>query len=417
MNWTLGSDLTGERLGSWRVEERIDSTGGRSEVYRAERMEGGFRQTVAVKVLRPGVPAEELENEREHLDRLKGSAFFPTVFYQGVTPDGRPYLVMEYIRGQDLRSFADSLGMTIQERLELFNRLCVAAEYMHSRSVFHLDLKPSNVMVTPEGAVKVIDFGTARGQRLDGTAGRARLDDPITREYTSPEQINPDSLLTMAADVYALGSLLYRLLTGRTPLQLSERPPEEHMEAIRTEIPLKASEAAQREAARDPRIAIWRQTESKSLSGILRGDLDSILTGALRKDPAHRYETVNKLHTDIMRFLNGERPLMKADGLGYRAVQATRSRPAWAAAIGLVLVSFYARLIIYKGGEIMYEDAGRSWSILHEPMQQAIDGWRRNLRPLAASEPRYRDELRELDRLIGDVEALAPPSSTGGGAK
>ncbi|MDX1983059.1 MAG: serine/threonine-protein kinase [Bryobacteraceae bacterium] len=402
-----GSELTGRRIGSWRVEERI-GRGASGEVYRAARVEGGYNQTVAVKVLRTGVSPAELENERQQLEALSGSSYFPQLYSSGTLDDGRQYLVMEFVRGEPLDRHADEFALDTPARIRLFLQLCRAIEQMHGAGISHFDLKPAHVLVTEHGGVKVIDFGLARKLRPEGAEDIAGAGDPVTLEFTSPEQVTPGAPLTMASDVYSLGAILYLLLTHRTPLQLAERPAGERIRAIQEAAPVKASDAVMLPAPE--RVIRLRPASPSVLRSQIRGGLDLILSVALHKDMARRYRTVPNLREDLERFLDNKRPLAKSDGFAYRAVQVTRSQPAWAAAVGLVLLSFYAKAVVEVFGSGMRERAAVSWSELHVPVQETARRWKADLRPVAASNPDFLQELRRLDHLLANVESLSPPS-------
>jgi len=193
----------------------------------------------------------------------------------GLTTDGAPYLVMEYVEGEDLLAHCARREMGLQDRLGLFVRVCDAVSYAHRHLVVHRDLKPSNILVTPEGEPKLLDFGLAKLTKpwSDSGAPAATVTSLrwMTPEYASPEQVEGRHATTVS-DVYALGVVLYELLTGRSPYRLRSRTPQEVVEAVRTTDPERPSQAGDDEKVRRR----------------LRGDLDTILLTALRKEPARR---------------------------------------------------------------------------------------------------------------------------------
>jgi serine/threonine-protein kinase len=291
-----------------------------SVVYRAERFQP-FAQTVAIKVLQRDAPAADLlarfDAERRILASLDHHGIV-RILDGGVTEDGRPFLAMEHIAGERIDAWCDRGRLTVSERLTFFREVLDAVSYAHRALVVHRDLKPSNILVTETGEVRLLDFGIARILEPDADAaatltGRGAL----TPEYASPEQIRGERVTT-SSDVYALGVLLYELLTGRRPYALESPTPWalEHA-ALETE-PERPSDAVARVAATDPdlspeRIAIARSTEPARLRSTLDGDLDAIILKALRKEPDARYASVDAFAEDIDRYL-GSLPVLARRG-------------------------------------------------------------------------------------------------------
>jgi len=206
------ADRVGRRIGVYQIVEEI-GRGGMGEVYRAVRADGQFDKKVAIKLVRIGLDTAAVLERFRHARLYDG----------GTTEDGVPYLVMELIEGTPIDQYCDEHGLAVRERLLLFTQVCAAVQYAHQRLVIHRDIKPGNILVTAEGVPKLLDFGIAK--ILDPSAGaETTLLRPMTPEYASPEQIRGDPITT-ATDVYSLGVVLYRLLTGRSPYPGDTRTP------------------------------------------------------------------------------------------------------------------------------------------------------------------------------------------------
>lgn len=320
-------DLADRRIGPWRVV-RVVARGGMSVVYLGERADGKFDQQVAVKVMHWTGGARAMERfrlEQQTLARLAHPAI-TRIFDSGVTEDGLPYFVMEYVDGAPITRAAARRGLDLRERLRLFVRLCGAVHGAHQRLVVHRDLKPDNVLMTRDGHVKVLDFGIAKW--LTGEEDTAALtrhgESLLTPQYASPEQFL-DQPVTTATDVYALGLLLYELLAGRPPYELAGKTLTEQRRLVCEQEPQRLSASADDAHTR-------RQ---------LHGDLDTICAKALQKDPARRYDSAAALADDLRRHLDGLPVLAAPDSAAYRASRFVRRHRvsvtvAALAALGLV---------------------------------------------------------------------------------
>jgi eukaryotic-like serine/threonine-protein kinase len=301
----------GERLGAYRLVRRIGS-GGMGDVYLGERADGAFEKQVAIKVLRDGLVGEHavlrFERERQILARLD-HANLAKMFDGGVTAQGLPYFVMELVDGLPLTDYCDAHELGVRQRVALMRSVCQVVHHVHQRGVIHRDLKPRNILVTPEGQIKLVDFGIAKlvDPRADAapdetvTAMRA-----MTPLYSSPEQVRGQPI-GPASDVYALGVVLCRLLAGRSPydLETTTAASFELARAICDEEPLRLSEAAAgQEGAMPPRL--------------LRGDLDAVVAKALRKDPAARYHSAEQMADDLFRHLERLPVAARRGATGYR---------------------------------------------------------------------------------------------------
>ncbi|MEO8672979.1 MAG: serine/threonine-protein kinase [Tahibacter sp.] len=339
--------LAGQRVGAFRLLREI-GRGGMGTVWLAERIEGGFVQNVAVKLIRPGWDAEEVLTRFRAERQILAGLTHPNIarlIDGGVTGDGRPWLALEYVDGVDLRQYCDRGHRDLVQRMSLFLTVCDAVSHAHARLVVHRDLKPSNLLVTDAGEVKLLDFGIAK--LIDANAAPISATRVFTPEYAAPEQVRGETVTT-AVDVYALGLLLYELLTGRRPYKVNNSTPAAYERAILDQEPTRPSLAVTRDgdAADAQAIAAQRDLTPQRLRRELRGDLDAIVLKALRKDPAQRYASVADLAADVINHLR-QRPVSARRGnwryhagrfLRRHAVASAFALMAFAAlAIGLVI--------------------------------------------------------------------------------
>jgi len=292
----VASELAaGEMLGAYRVVGLI-GRGGMGEVYRATRADGLFEKDVAVKVLRPDAVAhlERFESERRILARLEHPGI-ARLLDGGVARDGRPYMQMEFVPGTSITNYSRAQRLSLEQRLDLFRQCGEAVAFAHSQGVIHRDLKPGNIQVTAQGRVKLLDFGVAKLMRpASGAALTTTTGAPLTPAYAAPEQLQGKSI-SPATDIYALGVVLYELLTGHTPWQdKSHVPVSTLLYRILNDTAPPASQTAR------------EQTDSPVPAGLLTGDLDAILARSLRKNPTERYPTVADLLADLARYQKGE---------------------------------------------------------------------------------------------------------------
>ena len=316
----------GARLGAYKVLREIGH-GGMGTVYLAVRADDAYEKRVAIKVLRLGT-AEELIRRFRAERQILANLDHPNIaklLDGGATETGRPYLVMEHVEGQPIDEHARPLPL--RERLELFCIVCAAVHFAHQNLVVHRDLKPANILVTPEGTPKLLDFGIAKlldPERHDPGLTELGLR-PMTLESASPEQVGKRTITT-ASDVYSLGVLLYRLLTGRSPYgEIQER------EALERAI-LEADPPRPSDVVED-------REEARSIAG----DLDTIVLRALDKDPGRRYASAEQLAADIRRHLDGLPVLARPDTLSYRAgkfIRRHRLGVSAAAAVLLMVLGF-----------------------------------------------------------------------------
>jgi len=325
--------LVGRRIGSY-VLLRVLGEGGMGRVFLAARADEQYQQFVAVKLMHAGLWQSQMMLQRFQRERqILANLSHPNIarlLDGGMTPDGSPYLVMEYVGGTPIDEYCRKKRPSIKARLELFRKVCLAVEYAHKNLVVHRDIKPANVLVTEDGTPKLLDFGIAKlldpdneGQKLPKTRLTERL---MTPEYASPEQLRGESITT-ATDVYGLGVLLYELLAGEQPFAEQTANPLEMVRQICEVDP------------RPPSAVALRSPDRESL----RGDLDAITLKALQKDRSRRYGSPSELAADINRYLNNQPVLARPATAAYRArkyFQQHRIGVSMAAFVAVVLVSF-----------------------------------------------------------------------------
>lgn len=331
-----GSDA-GVRLGPYLLVREL-GRGGMGAVYQAIRSDGEFLQTVAVKLVKRGMDSEAIVQRFKAERQILAGLSHPNIgalLDGGTSPDGRPYLVMEYIEGQPLLEYAESRGLDIRARLDLFRPICRAVDYAHRSHVLHRDIKPANVMVTAEGVPKLLDFGIAKLLLPELVAGgapptetHARL---MTPDYASPEQIRGEPL-TQATDVYSLGVLLYRLLTGKQPYAITGRSMAEIERAIT-------------EQTAPPPSTVVSDTKLRTA---LSGDLDTIVAMAMRKEPERRYASAADLDADLHCYLSGRPVKARPDTIAYRARRWVRKHGVLAAAMAAVVILGFATVVQWR---------------------------------------------------------------------
>jgi non-specific serine/threonine protein kinase/serine/threonine-protein kinase len=296
--------VLGTMLGVWRIDQTLAS-GGMGDVYLAHRADDQFQKKAAAKLLRRGFHSEHLRRrflaERQILAGLEHPNI-ARLLDGGLSADGMPYLIMEFVEGQPLDVYCNSRNLGLRARLEIFRHVCSAVSYAHHNMVIHRDLKPSNVMVTTGGEVKLLDFGIAKlvDEPDDGEL-TSTTSVMMTPRYASPEQAQ-GKLVNAQSDVYSLGVMLFELLCGRSPYSTTQRTVAEWFVAI------------QNEECPPPSHAV----QSPALRKELSGDLDLIVAKALRKDPQERYASVEQFAGDLQSYLEGRPILARPQTATYR---------------------------------------------------------------------------------------------------
>jgi tetratricopeptide (TPR) repeat protein len=345
----------GRVIGRYRLLQIIGE-GGMGEVWLAEQREP-VRRRVALKLIKAGMNTREVmarfESERQALALMDHPAI-AKVFDAGLTDQGSPYFVMEYVAGVPITVYCDNCRLSNRERLALFIRVCEGVQHAHQKAIIHRDLKPPNILVTEvdgQAAPKIIDFGIAKAlaQKLTAETILTRVGALVgTPEYMSPEQAtSSDEDVDTRTDVYSLGVILYELLAGAPPLELRKITFHELLRRLREEEPPKPSTKIQtQDPATAQEMARKRHSEPLVLAKEIRGDLDSIALKALEKDRARRYASPSELAADIRRYLQNEAVLAVPPSLVYRAHKfARRYRAVLATAAAFVLVLIVASAI------------------------------------------------------------------------
>ena len=327
------------RVGPWRLVRRLGE-GGMGVVWLAERADGQFRQRAALKLIKRGMDSEAVLarflRERQILARLE-HANIGRLLDGGIAEDGRPYFAMEYIDGMPILDYCRLQECRLEQRLTLFREVCAAVEFAHSQHVVHRDIKPSNVLVTAQRQVKLLDFGIAKLLAEDdgygATLTQAGRGQPLTPAYAAPEQIEGASI-SAATDVYALGGLLYELLTNRPAHDFSSAADAQGvLRIIQSTAPVAPSRLRPERAPVPGRY--------------LRGDLDTIALTALHADPARRYASVAALVADLDNYRSGKPISARRDHVLYRAYKyAKRHRGGIGAASALFAIVALALLVV-----------------------------------------------------------------------
>jgi serine/threonine protein kinase/tetratricopeptide (TPR) repeat protein len=342
--------LVGQNIGPYRVTQMIGQ-GGMGAVYLAARADQAFQKEVAIKLIKRGQDTDDVIRRFRGERQILASLDHPNItrlLDGGTTDDGLPYFVMEYIQGQPIDNYCDSHKLSVDDRLKLFQSVSAAVHFAHQNLVIHRDIKSGNILVSAEGVPRLLDFGIAKllasePSVADPTLTIARR---MTPESASPEQVRGGNITT-ASDVYSLGVLLYKLLTGHSPYRLAERSADEIEWAICQEDPEKPSAVIDRaEGATTPQsVSETREGAPDKLRRRLRGDLDNILLIALRKEPQRRYASVLQFSEDIRRHLEGLPVIARRDTPGYRAGKFVGRHKTGVAAATLIFLSLTAGIV------------------------------------------------------------------------
>ena len=384
----LFGDL-GAMLGPYRLGEMLGH-GGMGEVHRAERVDGQFEQQVAIKLVLLGHEgmAARFHAERQILARLTHPGI-AAIHDGGVAPDGRPYMVMELVEGLPILEWCRRQQLGLDGRLALFLSVCDAVAYAHRNLVVHRDLKPVNVLVTAEGRTKLIDFGIAR--LLDNPVDNQTIETLMTPGYAAPEQLLGKPVTT-ATDIYALGLLLFEMLTGKPVFNLQRMPLLASMQLRASQpTPPHPSQMARDLAQLAP--VSWR---------LLRGDLDAIVAKALRDAPEQRYSAVSELAADVHRHLNSEPVQARRGNWTYVVGRALRRHRALAlgSAVALLAIGVGVAAVVWQADVARHE--ARSATAVKDFLLQVF---RASDPRIAADKPRGQITARELlDATSGRIE-------------
>jgi serine/threonine protein kinase/tetratricopeptide (TPR) repeat protein len=349
-------ELAGQQIGPYRIVREL-GRGGMGDVYLASRADDQYEKEVAIKLVKRGFGTDDIRRRFRHERQILATLDHPNIarlIDGGTTETGLPYFVMEYVDGIALNRYCDERKLNITERLKLFRTVCSAVQYAHQHLVIHRDLKPGNILVTAEGAPKLLDFGIAKVLDPDQsqTSGHTVTELKVmTPEYASPEQVRGEQVTT-ATDTYSLGVLLYELLTGHRPYRIKSRRPDEVARVICEEEPERPSTAISRVeeevksngasagAITPESVSTARNEQPEKLRRLLSGDLDNIVLMAMRKEPERRYASVEQFSEDIRRHLEGLPVVAHKDTFSYRTAKFVRRHKASAAAAGFIVLTF-----------------------------------------------------------------------------
>ncbi len=343
--------MDGDRIGPYRVLRTL-GVGGMGEVYLAERADAEFEQQVAIKVVFGGSLTRGVQSRIKIERQILAQLDHPNIAHLldgGSLPDGTAYIVMEYVDGIPIDVFCDSNKLDIVARLKLFQTVCAAVHYAHQNLIVHRDLKPSNILVTAAGVPKLLDFGIAKllDERQAGhhtlavTHADFRL---MTPDHASPEQVRGQAITT-SSDVYVLGVLLYKLLTGTSPFVIPSMRLTDIERAICEKDPPLPSHALGSDVSAEAfGITEARGVSASRLRRTLRGDLDNIVIMAMRKEPERRYSSSQQMASDIQRFLDGKPIMARRDTMSYRTAKFVRRHwlPVTAGMSALFLILAFA---------------------------------------------------------------------------
>ena len=423
-----------ETIGPYRLVRRLGE-GGMGEVFLAERSDGEFEQKVAIKRIRAGLDSQAIADrflrERQILARLDHPGI-AHLLDGGSTDDGDPYFVLEYVEGVPITAWCEQRAAPLERRIQLMIEVADAVDAAHRQLVVHRDLKPTNILVTASGRVKLLDFGIAKLLQSEAFDERQTQlgGQPLTPAYAAPEQILGEAVTT-ATDVYSMGALLFELLTGRPPFDRAGRPLPALVRAVDSETLERPSVVAAGADEREPE----RETV-RSFAPRLAGDLDSIALKALNREPSRRYPSAAALRDDLMRFLDGRPVAAQPDSAGYRASKFI-GRHSLAVATGAVILAALVAgvvVVLWQAGVARGEArrADRVKSFLIELFREAdpsqtlgetitareiLEKGARRLDEQLVEEPAVRAELldtiAQVERNLGLLEPAARRADSG----
>lgn len=322
-------ELSGQRLGAYRVIREI-ARGGMGTVYLAARDDDEYQKQVAIKVIKRGMDTAEVLARFRYERQILATLDHPSIarlLDAGTTPDGRPFFVMEYLDGQPIETYVREQSLNVQAICRVFLRVCDAVAHAHRNLIVHRDLKPGNILVMPDGAPKLLDFGVAK--LLEASPGEALTIGPRVRVYT-PEYASPEQVLgrqiTTATDIYALGAIFFELLTGKRAQPLPKRDGN-HADFQRA-------------------ICETGTARPSAVAAHIDADLDNIVLMAMRKEPERRYASVGQLAEDVRRYLEGWPVAARQDSILYRVRKFVRRNKIQVAAAALVFGSLVAATVV-----------------------------------------------------------------------
>ena len=412
----LLGDLVGTQIGAWRLE-RLLGIGGTGQVWLARRCDGLHAGKAAVKLLRAAAiephAQQRFAREGRLLARLE-HAHIARLLDVGENAQGQRYLVLEHVDGDRIDRWCDQHNANIDARLRLFLQVCDAVGYAHANLIVHRDLKPSNILVQADGDAKLLDFGVAKllgsEESIEGPASEATELTRIggaafTPEYAAPEQFERQPA-TVTTDVYSLGVVLYVMLAGRRPYGSEQSSPMQLARAILDSEPRRLSLTLNDQTQDTERIARARSTTPEHLRRVLRGDLETIIARALKKDPKERYPSVQAFADDVQRYLDHRPILARADSATYRVRKFARRHWIGLGASALIVLAVVAGMI----GVIRAEQSATREATRAQAVQQFLIGLFQEADPVnAQGENRtVRDLLERGEHDLRDKLASEP---------
>ncbi|MEM9802119.1 MAG: serine/threonine-protein kinase [Planctomycetota bacterium] len=420
----LASNAAGDEIGPYRLVEEIGE-GGMGTVFLA-RQSVPIQRDVALKIIKLGMDTGQVvarfEAERQTL-AIMDHPGIARVFDAGATGEGRPYFVMEYVRGSTITEYCDRARLSTEERLEMFEQVCFAVQHAHQRGIIHRDLKPSNVLVSDGDSPqpKVIDFGIAKATDTSAAGTLLTVESQVlgTPEYMSPEQASGSGDIDTRTDVYALGVILYELLTGTRPVETSALFAD-GLQAVVDHIvnatPQRPSKAVDPDSADSMERAEKRGKRPSQLARQIRGDLDWVVLKALEKDRTRRYESASALSADVRRYLSGLPVEAGPPSVLYRATKfASRHRVALAAA-AVVLVALAGGVASLAWSLETVKDERDVAKAAQEGERVALNAAQAALTEAEAERDRAeddRDEAREISDFFTEMIRSASPRREG----
>ena len=338
----LKDPFIGKQIGKYVIDSEA-GFGGMGIVYVGLRNDDEFEQKVAIKILKHGITSDYLlkrfQIERQTLANLQHQ-YIAKLLDGGSTDEGLPYLVMEFIEGIPITKYCDKNNLSIDERLELFRKVCIAVQYAHQNLIVHRDIKPGNILVIDDGTPKLLDFGIAKlidEDLMEDDGGLTKTGIwHLTPEYSSPEQINGDRITT-ASDIYSLGVLLYKILTGEQPYRITNSSPIAISKFIEKENITKPSD----------KVKVTSTITHEKISNQLKGDLDNIILKAMDKDPERRYVSVEQFSEDLKRYLIGLPVIAQKDTTAYRLSKfISRHKVGFSTSLGFALLLIISLIAI-----------------------------------------------------------------------
>lgn len=418
----------GDRIGPFRLLQALGK-GGMGEVWMAEQSEP-VKRRVALKVIKRGIASKEIltrfEAERQAL-AMMNHPNIARILDAGTTPDGQPYFAMELVQGEPLTTYCDQNKLSIDDRLNLFIDVCSGVQHAHQKGIIHRDLKPGNILVSVidgKAVAKVIDFGLAKAmestQRLTDQSLFTGIGQILgTLRYMSPEQASLDVIdIDTRTDIYALGVILYELLTGSTPLDDSSikgHAALKILEFIRDEEPVKpSSKLSSSTEEQISTITGHRKTDSGRLNYILAGDLDWIVMKALEKDRTRRYESASGFAADVRRYLNSEPVIARPPSMNYRVRKFVRKNRVGVIAASLVALTLLGGIL---GTSVAMFRALTAEALAETRLTEAIQAREREKEQRLLAEDRRQEAVQNLayakkgNAILGSVFSALNPKA------